>query len=458
MTKTIRVRLTIWYVTVIVGVMAIYSILTYSIFVNAVRQRTEESLRDATSALISLLRDEFDNEESRRDPDIRDSLNEFRFRDYRFAIVNPQEGFIAASEPGTVTKIIRAPSEKEETGFSRMLLDDVPVLIYRENVQIGHRTLQVIAYKSIADDVRLASSIRNILLLMFAAIVFTAAIGGYLLARKSLSPIEEMANEARKITSSDLTKRLSAARINDEIGRLARVFNDLLERLNSEFDRQKRFLSDASHELRTPVSIIRGEAEVALQKENRKKEDLRDALSIISDVSKELSALIDDLFLISRADAGEIKPVFSKVDLGATTADTIRQLKSLAEKRGIKIRFDHSRSIILADESLLRRLLRILLDNAVKYNHEEGEITVKVRGPMLSVANTGEVIPEDKRDLIFERLVRLDVSRTRRPGDQLSGAGLGLAIAKWIVNVHGASISVQRSEKGENIFSVQFPN
>jgi signal transduction histidine kinase len=317
--------------------------------------------------------------------------------------------------------------------------------------------LQFVVYRSIADDTRLEKTIERALQIAFAVLILTASLGGYLLARKSLSPIEEMAAQAQSITSSDLSRRLSAATIDDELGRLARVINDLLERLNIEFSRQKRFLSDASHELRTPVAIIRGEADVALQDEQRNAAELRLALKVISDVSNELTAIIDDLFLISRADSGEIKPHFAEIDLAIIVAESIRQLKSIADQKGVQITFEQSESVISGDEMLVRRLVRNLLDNAIKYNLENGRIRIKVQDRTLIIANTGDPIPEDKRELIFERLYRLDPSRSRSSKENRAGAGLGLSIAKWIADVHKAKITVGLSPNGENIFSVFFP-
>lgn len=456
MNSTIRVRLTTWYVIVIAGVMAIYSLFTYSIFVNAVRERTESNLRDANSALIQSIRDEFadSGESSVADSTLKDSLDEFRFRDYRFLILSRSGSVIASTEEKLDPSILQAA---QKNGYQRIETDELPILVFSEPANVGSKDLQFVVYRSIADDMRLEKTIERALQIAFAVLILTASLGGYLLARKSLSPIEEMAAQAQSITSSDLSRRLSAATIDDELGRLARVINDLLERLNIEFSRQKRFLSDASHELRTPVAIIRGEADVALQDEQRNAAELRSALKVISDVSNELTAIIDDLFLISRADSGEIKPHFAEIDLAIIVAESIRQLKSIADQKGVQITFEQSESVISGDEMLVRRLVRNLLDNAIKYNLENGRIRIKVQDRTLIIANTGDPIPEDKRELIFERLYRLDPSRSRSSKENRTGAGLGLSIAKWIADVHQAKITVGLSPNGENIFSVFFP-
>jgi heavy metal sensor kinase len=436
--------------------MAIYSLFTYSIFVNAVRERTESNLRDANSALIQSIRDEFDDsgESGVADSTLKDSLEEFRFRDYRFLILSRSGSVIASTEEKLDPSILQAA---QKNGYQRIEIDELPILVFSEPANVGLKDLQFVVYRSIADDMRLEKTIERALQIAFAVLILTASLGGYLLARKSLSPIEEMAAQAQSITSSDLSRRLSAATIDDELGRLARVINDLLERLNIEFSRQKRFLSDASHELRTPVAIIRGEADVALQDEQRNAAELRLALKVISDVSNELTAIIDDLFLISRADSGEIKPHFAEIDLAIIVAESIRQLKSIADQKGVQITFEQSESVISGDEMLVRRLVRNLLDNAIKYNLENGRIRIKVQDRTLIIANTGDPIPEDKRELIFERLYRLDPSRSRSSKENRAGAGLGLSIAKWIADVHKAKITVGLSPNGENIFSVFFP-
>jgi heavy metal sensor kinase len=325
-----------------------------------------------------------------------------------------------------------------------------------KNFKIDGKQLHLFVLFSLADQTAIESRITNIFLIVAPLLLLLAGLVGYLLARQSLKPVALMGERAKQIGANNLHERLPVANPNDEIGDLATLFNQLLDRLDQEFEKQRRFMADASHELRTPLAIIRGESEVALQREKRTGDEYRESLRIVNDEGKRLSKIVEDLFTLARADSGNIKASFRDVYIDDIVDDCMIKIRTLAEKGKIKVAYEREEMKIQGDEALLYRLFLNLLDNAVKYNIADGSINVTVKRGRVTVANTGPEIPEGQREQIFERFYRIDKAHSRSVETFTSGAGLGLSIAKWITDVHGATLSFSRSENGENIFSVIF--
>ena len=289
------------------------------------------------------------------------------------------------------------------------------------------------------------------LLLLFAGL------GGYFLVSESLKPIAAIGDRAKQITAANLHERLPVANAKDEVGNLAIVFNELLDRLDVEFDRQRRFMADASHELRTPLAIIRGESEVALSKNTRSSTDYQESLQVVNDESKRLTKIVEDLFTLARADSGNLKANLENLYLDELVSDCVRLIRTLADKRHLSIEFNGDETQIKGDEALLRRLFLNLLDNAVKYNIDGGSIKINVGENLVIISNTGEEIPKDQQRSIFDRFYRVEKSRTQTTETITSGAGLGLSIAKRIAELHLVTLEYSRNDNGENIFSIKFP-
>jgi signal transduction histidine kinase len=216
-------------------------------------------------------------------------------------------------------------------------------------------------------------------------------------------------------------------------------------------------MADASHELRTPLAIVRGESEVALQRSERTDDEYRESLRIVNDEGKRLSKIVEDLFTLARVDSGEIKASFREVYVDEIVEACVTKIRTLARHRSISVEYSGTEMKTLGDEALLQRLFLNLLDNAVKYNNKNGTVSVTVKNRTVTVTNSGLEIPENQRQLIFERFFRVDKTHARQAETFTSGAGLGLSIAKWIADIHQATITYDRSENGENIFSVNFP-
>jgi len=245
----------------------------------------------------------------------------------------------------------------------------------------------------------------------------------------------------------------------DELGRLATTINDLLTRLENSFKEQHRFLADASHELRTPLAVLRGETEVALTK-RRTIDEYQESLSLIEDEAERLSRIVEDLFILARqpidAPAALIK---ERLSLNETVRDCVRAAQVLAVRKGVRLKTEGDPGFIVlhGDEELLKRMLLNLLDNAVKYTPEGGEICVGLGrqngNAQIVVRDTGIGIPQSDQPYLFDRFYRVDKARSRA----LGGAGLGLSIVQWIVDAHGGRIVVQSAPGKGSTFRVELP-
>jgi heavy metal sensor kinase len=281
---------------------------------------------------------------------------------------------------------------------------------------------------------------------------------GYQLARRSLSPLQLMANRAAQITAERLDQRLPVVNPQDELGQLASAFNTVLDRLQQSFDQLRRFTADASHELRTPLAAIRSVGEVGLQN-SRTAADYQDTIGSMLEEVTRLTKLVEALLTISRADAGRIEIALSSFSPLELTREVAGLVEVLAEERSQEVSISGEESLqVRGDRLLLRQALINVLQNAIRYSPEGGKISVCVRNTAsgyttLTVSDSGPGIPMEHRAKIFDRFYRVDGARTRDTG----GAGLGLSIASWAVQAQGGQIRIEDSSDGAT-FSIELPN
>ena len=278
-----------------------------------------------------------------------------------------------------------------------------------------------------------------------------AGLAGYGLARRVLRPIEQMARRAQEITPDKLHARLPVGNRDDELGQLARVFNETLARLEQAFEQLRRFTSDASHELRTPLAMIRSVGEVGLQTDGTR-EAYRDIVGSMLEEVNRLTSLVDNLLTISRADAGHIQLHLAPVSVMALTKEATGLFEILMEEKSLRLVIEGDEHVQVDGDSIfLRQALVNIFHNAVKYSPVGEAIHVRVRNRQghhvvtVEIQDRGPGIPKEDQARIFDRFYRVDKARWRASG----GTGLGLSIAKWAVEAHGGSIRLEsRLEHG----------
>jgi heavy metal sensor kinase len=285
---------------------------------------------------------------------------------------------------------------------------------------------------------------------MFAPAMLLVAAGvGYWMSRRALAPVDALVRTAREVSGTNLGGRLQKLSTGDELQRLSDTLNEMLDRIESAFRRVTQFTADASHELRTPVSLIRTEAELALRR-YRTETEYKDSLQHILVEAERTTTLIEQLLSLARADSGRETLHMRPVNLPETlrgVADSWKQVAAIRDLR-FSANIDDQDAVVSGDETLLRRLTDILLDNAFKYTPSPGTVSLTLEHrdevAIITVQDSGVGIPQEEQSKIFERFYRIDKARARAQG----GTGLGLAIAEWIVSQHRGSISVE-SRPGE---------
>jgi heavy metal sensor kinase len=274
--------------------------------------------------------------------------------------------------------------------------------------------------------------------------ILAAAIGGYWISRRALAPVDSITSTARVITAQALGRRLDVPATGDELQRLSETLNAMLDRLEASFRETSRFTADASHELRTPIALIRTAAEIALRNE-RPAHEYRCALENILHEAERMSSLVQDLLTLVRADAGVDGAQRTPLDLRLLLADMSDSLAALCAARNLEFQLDlgERTASVTGDRAALSRLVFIVMDNAVHYTPPPGLVSLSLRcddrTAVVDVTDTGIGVGAEDMPHVFDRFYRADRARSRDSG----GSGLGLSIAKWIAERHGGSIGIK---------------
>jgi len=457
MFRSIRLKLTIWYTCTLAIVFAAFALATYSLFVQILQDEARANIVELANNFAATAAQAQKESPRATAPEtiILDTLDDFHFRDYHFIVYSHDGRLIGKTINEELPPVL--PGNVRDDVISRSTFNGVSYNVLEQPLHLEGKQFKLVILFSLTDQISIESRIQRTILITFPVLLLIAGVGGYFLARGALKPIAVMGERAKNIGAENLHERLPIANPDDEIGNLAVLFNQLLDRLDQEFERQRRFMADASHELRTPLAIVRGESEVALQKDHRTQTEYKESLKIVNDEGKRLTKIVEDLFTLARVDSGNIKANFQELYINEIVEDCVTSIRTLADKRKIFLRFSGEELKVHGDETLLRRLFLNLLDNAVKYNVDSGTVEVTIKDKTVYVINTGPEIADHEKDLIFERFYRIDKVKARQTDTLTSGAGLGLSIARWIAEIHHAHLTFSRSVTKENVFSVIFP-
>ncbi|HEY6045794.1 MAG TPA: heavy metal sensor histidine kinase [Pyrinomonadaceae bacterium] len=460
MFDSVRARLTLWHAAILAAALIVFALLVYSAAARNFYARQDESLRSTAETVASAYIQELEEEGSVVKAN-EVVLAQMVFPN-RFVEVTDAEGRAIAqssnltNHPLVIPAATLAESRAHRVGFtsySGLRVAVVPLSPDR-NKELGFAIVAE-SLNVITDSL---SSLRRNFYAGVPLILVLASLGGYFLARKSLAPMALMNEQTRTITAGNLSSRLDVANPRDEVGRLATTINALLERLDVAFQEQQRFIADSSHELRTPVTVIRTEAEVALERQRDPKE-YQASLALVRDEAERLSRIVEDLFMLARQPVASRGLMKETIHLDVLVRDCARAAQVLAARKGV--RFDSQSNIpevsLSGDDDLLKRLLLNLLDNAVKYTPRGGEIKLRLAthngDARITVEDTGVGIAAEDQPRVFDRFYRVDRARSRA----LGGAGLGLSIARWIVEAHKGKISVESKVGTGSTFTVELP-
>ncbi len=474
MLSSVRIRLTLWYSGAMAIILLLLASVTYFVLRQNVGKQVDAQSLELANAFLSTVNAEMGDatKPDSLDDGVHAAISEHRFRDVTFAVFDPQRNLIGMSESVPEGRHDRPWKREEALPVLKGLLAEpgsfhfvrVAGRSYRGYVRtfsFDNQEATLIVLQSLWHQNEFLRTLEGTFAIVIPLTILLAGAGGYLLARRSLSPVVAMSAQASRIGAENLEARLSVRNPRDELGHLAQSFNSLLDRLSASFDRQKRFVADASHELRTPVAILCGETEVVLGKDGRSEAEYRETLRILGGESKRLKQIVEDLFTLARADAGQYPLSYREFYLDELAAECVKNVRTLAGPKEIKVTSQSSgEALIRADETLVRRMLLNLLDNAIKYTPAGGSISVGCEPQddsyLLSVKDSGPGIAPELHSRIFERFFRADKARSRREEDG-GGAGLGLSIGAWIAAAHGGRLELTQSDGNGSLFTAILP-
>ena len=450
---SVRIRLTLWNVGVMVVVLAVYAVSVF-VFVSRIESDgLDEILHDDYLWASEMLGQGPDGtitwptSEETGDPADGPWLQVWNSGGQELLY----RTIIARQNPVPISDQLAREARSEIVSIEETT---PPYRVYSVNSRIGDEPVVIQVARSEFVMRRDLYQLLIVLLLGLPLGVAAAGLGGYTLARRALAPIDRMAERARLITAERLQDRLPVDNPNDELGRLASVFNNTLTRLESSFDQMRQFTAHVSHELRTPLTAIRSVGEVGLRG-RRSESRYREIIGSMLEEAERLAGLVERLLTLSRTETGQGKLSLEVVDLGALAEDVQSRLGVLAEEKGQSLTINRvGNPTWTGDRLMLRQALMNLVDNAIKYSPAGSRITIRIAesttGVILDVSDTGPGIPEALRARIFDRFYRTDEARA--DGDE--GTGLGLSIATRAVEVNGGRLTLEETDGVGSTFRI----
>jgi len=458
--NSLRLRLTAWYLAFFSLLFVVFGIFLHGVLSRALEKRLDETLSAEVQTAANLFLDELEEMKGDIPKAAAEAVSEMRINGSAVAIFEAGRVLAASSAAPSAgfESLATQAATRHEVDFV-LAMPAMHAAVHRvtaPQLKAGSPYF-IMAVESLDSVAASLQIVRRVLFFGLPLLLAAAAIGGYWLTTRSLAPLSWMAEQSRAITGSSLEKRLEIGNAAGELKVLAASFNELLSRLDVSFESMRRFVADASHELRTPISVIRGEADVALS-HDRSAAEYKESLAIVLDESRRLSRLVDDLLNLARADAGHVRLQTQDFYFNDLLTECCRSVQSLAAARKIQLEYRPAGDVPFhGDEELLRRLVVNLLDNAIRYTPSGGKVSAEIvaNGSDVSirVADTGIGIPADAAPHVFDRFYRADKARSRADG----GFGLGLAIVKWIAECHSGAVAFHSQPEAGSVFTVTLP-
>ena len=318
----------------------------------------------------------------------------------------------------------------------------------RELVLVGPGLTRILVGRDTGDFRQRSLNFLLMLCLAGFGILAASCVAGYWLTGRAIAPICTVSDTVESISGANIKNRIDASTMDSEFVQLSGLLNEMLDRLEVTIEQQRQFIADASHELRTPVSVIGMHAELGLSRE-RTSEEYQKTLQICLSASNRLRSLTDDLLVLAKSDAGQLVKVDEALNLSELAGESIEFLKPLADQNGVSLVDESQSSVeVCGDRRLLRQLIDNLLTNAIVHNRKRGHATISAKSSegdvTLTVSDNGPGIPEADLPHLFDRFYRAGKARTRESG----GSGLGLAICQSIAQIHGGKLLVESGSNG----------
>ncbi|HVO73400.1 MAG TPA: ATP-binding protein [Ignavibacteriaceae bacterium] len=462
--KTTRFKHTLWFTSIFLILEITSGLIFYFYLKNSMYKDLDSSLSEQAESIYKFVKDSKIDFEKFQPDSVYSSSSELVYDlIFDLLVMNSRNTYIQVQSKNKV--IFKSENLGNNEISFRVGQTDRPKLISFRKPDIspymirgaffsrpGYKITAAYPEKHIDETL---SSLLEIYVIISPFFLIISIIGGAFISAKSLARIDSIIKRTDEITTQNLDENIEGAGFNDEYGRLVRTMNKMIARIKTSIEMMNQFSISASHELKTPLTILRGELELAL-KSPKTPGEYREVLCSNYEETLRLIDIVDKLFFLSKIDHSSLKLEMQKVDSGEFINETCSQIRNLGKQRGIEIEaIVDSAGIIEIDKGLMQRVLTNLVDNAIKYGEENQKVCIKSshykKGKIiLSVLNKGEGIPEKEVEKIFERFYRVDSSRSRETG----GIGLGLSISKAIVDYHGGEIQLKSAPGGVTEFSI----
>jgi two-component system heavy metal sensor histidine kinase CusS len=456
---SVRAKLTLWYLLVTSAGVLVFGVLSYGALRFALFHGKKSHLRGREERLVQFLAE---NRAQHTDLPMIEELRNYAVATHEgnlFEIRNPDGSLLFPLHVSSADSITPSSEDCADEVFFFQRLENQPAMVMCHLKLLNGQPVRLYIGGSLDEEFYILRTYRNVLLLLAPGLLALAAISGYLLSRHALKSVDRMTRAAVNIGIGNLSARLPVPSAKDEIQQLAIAWNQLLARLESAVSRLSKFSADVSHDLRTSITVILATAQLSLNR-HHSEEEYREDLDRVVTECRTASTLLDALLSLAQSDTFSHEVALQRINICELVVNGCRRVEDLAESHGIMLdwQLPEEALSIRGDALLLQRLLGILLDNAIKYTPEHGQIIVEVSciegEVILAVRDTGIGMSEDVRQRVFERYYQGELRERRtQPGN-----GLGLAIARWIADAHRAELAVESTPLKGSSFQIRFPS
>lgn len=456
MNISFKFKISLWYSALFTLVIVSTLYISYRIISYQIKTEITDNLKTQSALVIKTINDLDEEHNDRESHEHSHSKREKKQNKYRLSLKNLK----ILTEDTDSNTFLSVSSDKNHIYISPEFVSLKKHLILRDITEVYPKDFNIngvdfsiikVKYNNLAILIghRLTSlnniqrKLLNIFFYIFPVSIILSLICGYFVTQKTMLVIKKINNTITEISSKNLSKRIENPRSKDEVSSLIFTLNSMIDRLEKSFTQAKQFSQDAAHEIRTPLTIMRGEIEGIIENESGNNHTIKTLENILEEVQY-LSSISENLLLINNLDTNNIQYHFENINLSRLLTEMLQDIQILSVTKNIKVTSSIKEGIsIMGSRELLNRLIWNLADNAVKYNIENGEILINLTSSdsivKFTIENTGIGVPKSELSNIFNRFYRVDKSRSRIMG----GSGLGLSICKWITELHNGTIHAE---------------